>query len=126
MAPLGFDILLEDGPVLVVNKPGGLLTQAPPAIDSVEKRVKAFIKHRDHKPGRVYLGVPHRLDRPVSGALVLTRHVRAARRICDQFERREVSKLYWCWVEGRLPQPEILMICSQSSRIRTNVPVPTL
>src|SRR6187402_2524929 len=84
----GFDILYEHGPVLVVNKPPGLLTQAPPGIDSLELRVKRFLKEREQKPGGVYLGVPHRLDRPVSGVIVLAKHVRAARRISEQFEAR--------------------------------------
>ena len=56
------EILLEEGPCLVINKPGGLLTQAPPHIDSLEMQVKRFFKERENKPGRVYLGVPHRLD----------------------------------------------------------------
>lgn len=100
MQPAGFQILLEQGPCLVVAKPGGLLTQAPPQIDSLELRIKAFIKVRDEKPGKVYLGVPHRLDRPVSGAMVFARHVRAARRLCEQFESRRVRKVYWALVEG--------------------------
>ena len=61
------EILYENGPCLVVNKPPGLLTQAPPGIDSIEVRIKAFLKAREGKPGNVYLGVPHRLDRPASG-----------------------------------------------------------
>ncbi len=77
MEPAGFRILYEDGPCLGVWKPAGLLTQAPSHIDSLERRVKAFLKERDQRPGRVYLGVPHRLDRPVSGLLVLAKHVRA-------------------------------------------------
>jgi len=96
------EILLEKGPCLVVNKPAGLLTQAPPGIDSLERRVKEFLKQRDHKPGNVYLGVPHRLDRPASGAIVLARHVRAARRLAEQFEARTVRKVYWACVEGHL------------------------
>ena len=56
-------VLYEQGPCLLINKPGGLLTQAPPHIDSVEMRLKKFIRVRDQKPGRVYLAVPHRLDR---------------------------------------------------------------
>jgi 23S rRNA pseudouridine1911/1915/1917 synthase len=98
--PEGFDILYEEGPCLVVVKPGGVATQAPPGIDSLEVRVKAFLRVRESKAGNVYLGVPHRLDRPVSGALVLARHVRAARRLSDQFEARTVRKTYWAVVEG--------------------------
>ncbi len=93
-------LLYEAGPVLVVGKPAGLLTQAPPGIDSLEARIKSWIKRRDNKPGNVYLGVPHRLDRPVSGALVFARHARAARRISEQFEGRLVQKIYWACVAG--------------------------
>lgn len=100
--PSGFEILYEEGPCLVVVKPGGVLTQAPPGIDSLELRIKGFLKTRDHKPGKVYLGVPHRLDRPVSGVMVFAKHVRAARRIAEQFEGRTVQKKYWAVVEGKV------------------------
>lgn len=106
MQPTGFDILYEEGPCLVVNKPGGLLTQGPPGIDSLEVRVKDFLKTREGKSGNIYLGVPHRLDRPVSGAIVLARHVRAARRLCDQFHGRIVEKTYWAVVTGELSASE--------------------
>jgi len=96
----GFEMLYEQGPCLAVCKPPGLLTQAPPGIDSIEVRIKAFLKERDGKPGRVYLGVPHRLDRPASGAMVFGKHSRAAQRLAKQFERREVKKIYWACVEG--------------------------
>jgi 23S rRNA pseudouridine1911/1915/1917 synthase len=96
------DILYEQGPCLVLNKPPGLLTQAPPGIDSLELRVKRFLKERENKPGNVYLGVPHRLDRPVSGAIVFAKHVRAARRLSEQFEGRLVRKTYWALVEGNV------------------------
>jgi RluA family pseudouridine synthase len=98
-----FEILLESGPCLVVNKPGGLLTQAPPGIDSLEVRIKEFLLGRRGKEGGIYLGVPHRLDRPVSGAIVFGLHARATRRLCDQFECRSVRKTYWALVEGHVP-----------------------
>ena len=100
--PEGFDVLYEEGPCLVVSKPGGLATQAPPGIDSLEVRVKEFLRVRDGKTGNVYLGVPHRLDRPASGVMVLARHVRAARRLAEQFEARTVRKTYWAVVEGEI------------------------
>lgn len=99
------DILLESGPLLAVLKPAGVATQAPPGIDGMEARVKAFLKERENKPGNVYLGVPHRLDRPVSGVLVFARHVRAARRISEQFEGRLVRKTYWACVAGEVSPP---------------------
>ena len=98
------DILYEEGPCLVICKPGGLLTQAPPHIDSLDARIRGFIKIRDEKPGRVYLGVPHRLDRPVSGVMVFAKHARAARRLAEQFEGRLVRKIYWAAVEGKTEQ----------------------
>ena len=104
--PLDFEILYEQGPCLAVAKPPGLLTQAPPGIDSLEARIKSFLKHRERKQGKVYLGVPHRLDRPASGAMVFARHVRAARRLSEQFERRSVRKVYWACVEGHLEPDE--------------------
>jgi RluA family pseudouridine synthase len=96
------EILLEQGPVLVVNKPGGLATQAPPGIDSLEARIKAFLIEREKKPGKCYLGVPHRLDRPASGAMVFAKHARAARRLAEQFEARMVRKTYFALVEGTM------------------------
>ena len=90
--------------MLVLNKPGGLLTQAPPGIDSLEWRTKSFLKSRESKPGNVYLGVPHRLDRPVSGVLVVVKNVRAAQRISQQFQDRSVTKTYWAVVEGQIDE----------------------
>lgn len=106
MTPDGFDILYEDGPMLLVCKPGGVLTQAVPGIDSLESRIKQFLKQRDNKTGNVYLAVPHRLDRPVSGAMVFAKNVRAARRISEQFEGRLVDKKYWALVEGIVDEDE--------------------
>jgi len=102
----GFEILYEAGPCLAVNKPPGLLVQAPPGIDSLEVRVKALLKHRDALPGDVYLGLPHRLDRPASGVLLLGKSRRATRRLAEQFEERRVRKLYWACVEGRVARCE--------------------
>ncbi len=106
MEPPPFNLLYESGPVLVVLKPAGLLTQAPPDIDSMELRVRTWVKEREGKTGNIYLGVPHRIDRPVSGVLVFARHVRAARRISKQFEARLVRKTYWACVAGRVEPAE--------------------
>lgn len=100
------EILYESGPCLVVLKPAGLLTQAPPGIDSIELRVKCWLRARERKEGNIYLAVPHRLDRPVSGALLMARHVRAARRLSQQFEDRLVRKVYWAGVAGHVVPAE--------------------
>ncbi|HEX4143981.1 MAG TPA: RNA pseudouridine synthase [Pirellulales bacterium] len=106
MSDPGFQLLYEEGPCLVVLKPAGVQTQAPPQFESLETRIKTFLKEREGKTGNIYLGVPHRLDRPVSGAMVFARHVRAAQRLSKQFERREVQKIYWALVEGIVDPPE--------------------
>ncbi|MBL8828979.1 MAG: RNA pseudouridine synthase [Planctomycetaceae bacterium] len=93
-------LLYESGPCFVFYKPAGLSTQAPPGIDSAEVQIKQWLRDREQKPGNVYLGMPHRLDRPVSGALLVARHVRACRRLSEQFEDRTVRKIYWACVAG--------------------------
>jgi 23S rRNA pseudouridine1911/1915/1917 synthase len=83
-----------------VNKPAPLLTQAPEGVPSLEAMVKAYLKAKHHKPRGVYLGIPHRLDRPVSGVIVFARNTKAARRIHAQFQEHSVRKVYWAAVEG--------------------------
>src|SRR5262249_18318309 len=72
--------------------------------------VKAYLKERYHKAGNVYLGIPHRLDRPVSGVVVFARNTKAARRLAEQFQQRQVRKLYWAVVDvpdaGQVPSAE--------------------
>ena len=100
------EILYEVGPCLAVCKPGGLLTQAPPGIDSMETRLKSYLKLREQKSGNIYLAVIHRLDRPVSGVLLFARNVRAARRLAAQFQQRQVRKIYWALLEGCVEPPQ--------------------
>jgi len=104
-AHVSLDILCEDGPILAVNKAAGLLTLgAKPGVPTLERFVKRFLKEKYHKPGNVYLGIPHRLDRPVSGVVVFARNSKAAARLAEQFRERQVRKIYWALVE-RAPDP---------------------
>lgn len=99
------DILCEDGPVIAVNKAPGLISQgAPIGTDSLVSQVKAYLKEKYSKPGNVYLGVPHRLDRPVSGVVVFSRNSKCAARLSEQFAKRQVTKQYLAVVE-KPPQP---------------------
>ena len=102
------EILYDNGPCLVINKPAGLLTQAPRGIDSLEIWVKNFYREREGKSpdDKIYLGLAHRIDRPVTGAIVFGRHVRATRKLCTQFADRTVSKVYWAFVEGQVSPNE--------------------
>jgi 23S rRNA pseudouridine1911/1915/1917 synthase len=100
-------ILFDDNHCLAVAKPAPLLTQSrAPDIPSLEEQVKAYLKEHYHKPGNVYLGIPHRLDRPVSGVIVFARNTKAARRLAEQFQGRRVDKVYWAAVEGDVLPPE--------------------
>jgi 23S rRNA pseudouridine1911/1915/1917 synthase len=108
---IALHILFEDNHCLAVAKPAPLLTQGvPPGIPTLEAMVKAYLKERYHKPGNVYLGIPHRLDRPVSGVVLFARNTKAARRLAEQFQNRQVRKVYWAVVEpslsGELPLAE--------------------
>src|SRR6266436_8791317 len=93
-------ILYEDYHLIAVNKPAPLLTQGPPDVPSLEAMVKSYIKEKYAKPAGVYLGVPHRLDRPVSGVIVFARHTKAAQRLADQFQRHAAEKVYLALVRG--------------------------
>lgn len=100
-------ILFEDNHCLAVCKPAPLLTQGVPlGIPTLEAMVKAYLKERYHKLGNVYLGIPHRLDRPVSGVVVFARNTKAARRLAEQFQNRLVRKVYWALVE-RSPNGDV-------------------
>jgi 23S rRNA pseudouridine1911/1915/1917 synthase len=99
-------VLYEDNHCLAVAKPAPLLTQGvPPGIPTLEALAKAYLKEKYHKPGNVYLGIPHRLDRPVSGVVVFARNTKSAQRLAEQFHQRQVTKVYWAAVEGNV-QPE--------------------
>ena len=85
---------------MAVNKPAGLLTQAPRWVDSLERRIKKYLAETEGRPENGYLGIPHRLDRPVSGVILFGKHSRAAHRLAKQFEKREIKKRYWAVVAG--------------------------
>src|SRR5215468_1636250 len=98
-------VLFEDNHCLAVNKPAGLMTQGVPGIPTMEAVVRDYIKTTYAKSGNVYLGVPHRLDRPVSGVMLFAKTSKAAQRLAQQFRERTVHKVYWGIVEGILAEP---------------------
>ncbi len=99
-------ILYEDNHILVVNKKVGDIVQGDKTGDeTLGDKYKAFIAARDSKPGNVFLGIPHRLDRPVCGITVLAKTSKALERLSAMFRDGEVHKTYWALVCGR-PEPE--------------------
>ena len=100
------DILYEDNHLLVVNKHSGDLVQPDPSGESaLEDQIKAFLKARDAKPGQVFLGVVHRIDRPVSGAVLFAKTSKALTRLNEMIRGGAIKKYYWALVEER-PEAE--------------------
>lgn len=100
-------ILFEDNHLIAVNKPHGQLVQADEGGElSLLDEVKAMIKERDQKPGNVFVGLLHRLDRPVGGVVLFAKTSKAASRLSDQFRRHTIDKVYWAMVEGRPEKTE--------------------
>ncbi len=94
-------IIYEDNHLIAVNKPGGMLTQGDKTSDpSLFDWTKEYIKERYNKPGDVYLGLLHRLDRPVSGVVCFARTSKAASRVSEQFRRKTTDKIYHAIVHG--------------------------
>jgi 23S rRNA pseudouridine1911/1915/1917 synthase len=100
-------VLFEDNHCLAVNKPAGLLSQGDASGDpSLVDLVTLYLKARYNKPGNVYVGLLHRLDRPTSGVVLLAKTSKAAGRLSDQFRTGTISKLYWAIVEGKPREQE--------------------
>jgi 23S rRNA pseudouridine1911/1915/1917 synthase len=99
-------ILYEDNHLLVVNKRVGEIVQGDKTGDEpLSEKYKAFIAQRDDKPGQVFMGLPHRLDRPVSGITVLAKTSKALERLNAMFRESDVHKFYWALVCNE-PQPK--------------------
>ena len=96
MADLESRILYEDNHLLIVNKKVGEITQGDKTGDeSLAERYKAFVAERDSKPGKVFMGIPHRLDRPVSGICILAKTGKALERLSAMFRDAQIHKTYW-------------------------------
>lgn len=89
-------ILYEDNHILIVCKKVGEITQGDRTGDEcLADTYKAFIAQRDAKPGKVFMGIPHRLDRPVSGITILAKTSKALERLSEMFRNGDVHKTYW-------------------------------
>ena len=101
-------VLYEDNHLLVVEKPENVPVQADASGDAdLLSIAKAYIKEAYHKPGEVFLGVTHRLDRPTSGVVLFARTSKALARLNEMFKSHEqIKKTYWAIVQGAPKQPE--------------------
>ena len=97
------EVIYEDNSIIVVNKPCNILSQEDDTKDiSLLTMVKEYIKNKYNKPGNVYIGLVHRLDRPVSGVMVFARNSKSARRLTDQIKENKFHKTYYAVVKGIL------------------------
>ena len=103
-------IIYEDNHLLVIDKPAGVLSQEDSTgAPDVLTLCKRYIKKKYNKPGDVWLGLVHRLDRPVSGLMVLARTSKAASRLSEQIRNNRIDKTYWALVEGMTQMEKTLV-----------------
>lgn len=105
------DIIYEDNHVIVINKSASDIVQGDKTGDeTLPDRIKAYLKAKYDKPGNVFCGVVHRLDRPTSGAVVFARTSKALERLNLQFRDKETNKVYWAITEKRPDEHEGTLI----------------
>jgi 23S rRNA pseudouridine1911/1915/1917 synthase len=96
------EILYEDNHCLAVVKPPGWSSaHFQGREETLDRAIKQYVKEKHHKPGNVFLGVVHRLDKPVSGVLLFARTSKSAARLAEQFRQGTIEKVYWAIVEGK-------------------------
>lgn len=101
------EILYEDNHIIAVNKSCSDIVQGDKTGDvSLDQKVKDYIKVKYNKPGKVFLGVVHRIDRPVSGVVLFARTSKALTRLDLMFKEKEVKKTYWAIVKNKPPKEE--------------------
>lgn len=106
----GFKVLYEDNHVIVVVKPQHIPVQADESGDmDLQTSIKQYIGEKYNKPGNVFLGIVHRLDRPVAGVMVFARTSKGASRLSDEIRRNAMKKTYLAVVEGKTPNAGTLV-----------------
>jgi 23S rRNA pseudouridine1911/1915/1917 synthase len=100
-------VVYEDNHIIIVNKTASEIVQGDKTGDTpLSETVKQYLKEKYQKPGNVFIGVTHRLDRPVSGLVVFAKTSKALSRLNEMFRNGEVKKTYWAVVKNRPPQEE--------------------
>lgn len=99
------DVLYEDNHIIAVNKKPGDIVQGDKTGDApLSDFVKQYIKVKANKPGEVFLGTVHRIDRPVSGIVLFAKTSKALARLNEMFQKKEIKKTYWAVVKNKPPQ----------------------
>lgn len=104
-------VLYEDNHIIVINKRAGDIVQGDKTGDKpLSEVVKEYLKDKYNKPGNVYLGVVHRLDRPTTGLVIFAKTSKALSRLNKQFLHKEVKKIYWAIVKNKLSKSSDTLI----------------
>ena len=115
------EVIYEDNHIIVVNKAAGEIVQGDKTGDKpLVEIVREYIKEKYHKPGNVFCGVAHRLDRPVAGLVVFAKTSKALTRLNDMFRNGNVKKTYWAITRNMPPQPEGRIVSYITSTERNN------
>ena len=120
-------ILYEDNHVIVVNKKASDIVQGDKTGDeTMPDTIKAYLKEKYQKPGNVFCGVVHRLDRPTSGAVVFARTSKALERLDAQFRDKNTSKIYWAIVDAKPPKQSDTLVHFLKKNEKQNKSYPSL
>lgn len=115
------DVLYEDNHLIIVNKAPSEIVQGDKTGDKpLSESIKEYLKEKYHKPGNVFCGVTHRLDRPTSGVVVFAKTSKALSRLNEMFRNGEVDKTYWAVVKNRPPKDEDTLIHYLIKNEKTN------
>ncbi len=121
------NVLYEDNHLIAVQKSHGMLTQGDDTNDpNLLDEVKIFIKDRDQKPGNVFLGLLHRLDRPVGGVVLFAKTSKGASRLSEQFRNHTIEKTYWAVVGTDNDRSKTDRTDARNGAVETGRPSPSL
>ena len=110
MNNINIDVIFEDNHLIAVNKKSGEIVQGDKTGDEpLSERVKKYLKIKYNKPGNVFLGTIHRIDRPTSGIVIFAKTSKALSRMNEKFRQNKISKTYWAIVKNRLPKKNDLL-----------------
>ena len=115
------EVVYEDNHIIVVNKSAGEIVQGDKTGDKpLSEIIKDYLKEKYSKPGNVFCGVVHRIDRPVSGLVIFAKTSKALTRLNEMLRKNEIHKTYWAMVEGHPEKEEDTLECHMYSDGRMN------
>ncbi len=119
------EVVYEDNHIIIVNKAPGEIVQGDKTGDTpLSETIKAYLKEKYNKPGNVFCGVVHRIDRPVGGLVIFAKTSKALTRLNEMLRKNEIHKTYWAMVQGKPQQENATLECYMKSDGRMNKSFP--